>query len=600
MELYRAVALEGEAGVDLGADTVDGALWIALAARRGDAVDAVRRELGGRTLTLGIVPALDAAQARLLPAGPPQAGGLLRFELPRVPAGGRVPRDAAGRPAPAYRQLEPRTDVDLLASPGVVQLALPAAGELGVWTEVDPLEGGVGAMPPTLEDTALAERVVTWLRIRADGGARARIRWAGINAAPVRQVERITGEPLADGDGTPDQSRRLARAPVLPGSVRVTTRAGADAPVEWREIDDLAAAAPEVPVADWRRPPGAAPDAPAGPLEVFELDAEGGVLCFGDGLQGRRLPRGTRVFASYAYSLGAEGNVAEGAVDGAPGLPPGFTVYNPVRTWWGRDAETVAEGEKQIRGYLSNRDRLVSAKDFAAIVCRAPGVQVGRVEVLPAFHPDLAPAEPGSAPGVVTVLAIPRSDPGQPDAPRADRLFLDALCRHLDPRRLVTTELVLRGPEYRGIWISAGVEVAAGVSVAEVVENVKLRLRALLRPVGPAGCDPAPPPAAAGGPPPRGWPLRTPVTARVLLAEAARVPGVVSVLDVLLAEGTRPPAEAVEMAGLELPRVLGIFVVAGDPAPIDALRGASPAGTPTTPAPEPRRLLPVPVVPETC
>ncbi|HEX2081520.1 MAG TPA: baseplate J/gp47 family protein [Longimicrobium sp.] len=602
VDLYQAVALEPRTveSVDLAQDTVDGALWVALVARRGDDPAAVRPELGGRTLTLGIVPALEAATARLVPGGQSQPRSLLRFELPMVPAGGQVERTGDGRPAPRYRQLEPRTDTDLLASPGVVQLTLPSADGLGLWEGVDPLEGGVGDMPPTLEDTALAERVVTWLRVRADGAARARIRWAGINTVPVRQIERIVAEPLADGDGTPDQERRLARAPVLPGTVSVVTRLGADAPERWEQIDDLAAAAPEVPVADWKRPPGApAADEGEGPTRVFELDAEAGVLRFGDGLRGRRLPRGARVFASYEYSAGAAGNVPEGAIDGAPQLPSGFTVTNPVRSWGGADAESVDAGEKQIRRYLRHRDRLVSVEDFESIVCRAPGVQIGRVEVLPAFHPDLVPAEPGAAPGVVTVMAIPLLDPGQPDAPRADRLFLNALCRYLEPRRLVTTELVLRGAEYKGIWISVGVEVASGLSIAEVVENVKARLRARLAPVGPDGCAPgsARPPAAGAEPPARGWPLRTPVEARVLLAEAARVPGVTSVAGVLLAEGSRAPADAVEMAGLELPRVLGISVVAGEPVPIDALRGSGTAGTGAGTG---RRLLPVPVVPESC
>jgi len=44
---------------------------------------------------------------------------------------------------------------------------------------------------------------------------------------------------------------------------------------------------------------------------------------------------------------------------------------------------------------------------------------------------------------------------------------------------------------------------------------------------------------------------------------------------------------------LELPRVLGISVVAGEPIPIDALRG----GTPSVPG---ASALPVPVTPEKC
>jgi predicted phage baseplate assembly protein len=427
--------------------------------------------------------------------------------------------------------------------------------------------------------------------------------WAGINAAMVTQLERIVAEPLPDGDGTPDQTRRLAHAPVLAGSISVETLAATDR-LLWQEIEDLMQAGPEVAVVDDRQPPGAPPP-PTAPTNVFVSDHEAGVLTFGDGLHGRRLPLGARVFASYEFCQGSAGNVAPLTISTAPTLPSGFTVVNPVRSWGGADAEPVADGEKQVRRYLQHRDRLVSADDFESIAWRAPGADVGRIEVLPAFHPDLIPNEPGAAPGVVTVMAIPRLDPGQPDAPRADSFFLNALCSYLDPRRLVTTELILRGPTYKGIWISAGVDVAAGFSIADVTDAVKQQLRAFLAPISPVAQSGfaiqtgqllgTPPPAAA-----RGWPLRAPVSSRVLLAETARVAGIVSVADVLLAEGTGAPADTVEMTGLELPRILGISVVAGDPVPITSLRGdlAAPDGAPG--APPPRPLLPVPVIPENC
>lgn len=614
VQLYETVALDPKVvdSVDLNA-TSDRALWIGLFARRNDVAGTgsdpwkdIRDELGGRTLTLGIVPALDAVSAQLLPAGQAQARSLLRFDVPSVQADLRLPRDASDRPAPSYRRLEPRTEVDLLSVPGVVQLPLPEASQLNMWQDVDPLEGGVGDMPPTLDDAALGGRLITWLRVRADGAAQARIRWAGINAAPVRQFERIVGEPLADGDGRPDQTRRLARAPVLKDSVAVVTRTRDDAPLQWREIDDLAAAAPEVPVADPRSTPrstsrelACTPD--SGATDVFELDPESGELRFGDGLRGRRLPLGARVFASYAFCCGARGNVAAAAINNAPQLPSGFTVANPVQTWGGADAESADAGKKQVRRHLQHRDRLVSVEDIESVAYRAPGVRIGRIEVLPAFHPDLAPSEPGTAPGAITVMAIPSEDPGQPDAPRADRLFLNALCRHLDPRRLVTTELVVRGASYKGLWISVGIEAAAGYSVAQVVDDVKRRLREVLAPVGPAGGVPRDTPLFTPrvDDPARGWPLRTAVASRVLLAETARVSGVVSVADVLMAEGDLPEADVIAMTGLELPRILGISVVVGEPVSIDAVRGSERtdgeggSGGGAT-------VLPVPVVPETC
>jgi len=622
--LYETVALDSAVVplVDLQQDTVDRCLWVALLGRKDaagsgpDPWQAVREELAGRTLTLGLVPALDPdavidpitgeprpLSLRLTPGGSAEAAEAIAYELP-ANTGAGVPSGADGRPAPRWRRLQPRTDLDPLTTPGVVQLGLPGAAELDLWRDLDPLEAGVGDLPPSLDDTALAGRVVTWLRLRLVGAARARLLWAGINAVPIVQREWIRNEPLAPGDGSPGQQRRLARAPVLAGTLTVQTRES-DGLRTWTRIDDLLAAAPEVPVADPRRPPldpAAAPPTETR-TDVFSVDPESGLLTFGDGLRGRRLPAGAPVYASYAVCRGAAGNVGPGAIDTAPQLPGGFAVANPVRTWGGADAETVADGERQIKRFLQHRDRLVSAADFLAIAWRTPGIEIGRIEVLPAFHPDLAPLEPGAVPGVVTLLAIPRRDPMQRDAPRADRLFLNALCRWLDPRRLITTELIVRGPAYRGVWISVGIEPDPGVATAEVVEAVTARVRAFLSPL-PAhpGYAPAatpllatPAPAPGGG-----WPLRTAVRARVLLAEVARVPGVTAVVDCLLAGSIGPAAEEVPMTGLELPRVLGLSVVAGEPLDVESLRGNNAAAVDQDTATGDTSLLPVPVLPEGC
>jgi hypothetical protein len=70
-------------------------------------------------------------------------------------------------------------------------------------------------------------------------------------------------------------------------------------------------------------------------------------------------------------------------------------------------------------------------------------------------------------------MVIPRPDPAKPGPPLPNGAFLDALCHWLEPRRLVTTELFLRGPAYRGIWISVGIEVEPGRSIAEVRSAVE-------------------------------------------------------------------------------------------------------------------------------
>jgi predicted phage baseplate assembly protein len=395
---------------------------------------------------------------------------------------------------------------------------------------------------------------------------------------------------LAAGDGTPDQQRRLGRAPVLPGSVVVTGVAGATAR-EWQEIDDILVAGPEIPLHD-------APSARLGPTDVFTLDAEAAVISFGDGLTGRRPTAGEALYASYAWSHGAAGNVGAGALKAGPVLMAGISATNPLPMAGGADAERIEAAEKHIPRVIQHRERLVTAADFRSIAWRTPGVAVGRIDVLPAAHPDIAPVAIGTAPGAVTVLAIPAFDPATPATPRASREFLDALCRQLDPRRLVTTELVVRGPDYVGVWISVGIEIAGGYGAAEVAATVQARLTAFLSPLPPpeTGLEPLLPPLFAPEPDPAlaGWPLGRAVHARSLLAEVARTPGVVAVIDLKLARGSQTATESVALSGLELPEILGISVVAGDPLPLDLVRGAVPATI------SDQRRLPVPVVAETC
>lgn len=588
----------GMDGIDLSEETADNSLWIALLLRASDkpydqTLPLAREALAGKTLNLGLVPWLLEASRRLEPGSQEDEGGqaLLQFEIVNVLSPGATPKPLAAR-----------STVNVLVRPGVVQLTLPSASELTLQNRLEPLEAGVGDLPPALEDTAIEDRLITWLRLRAPAGTQARLWWAGINTVPILQRARIANERLPDGNGEPDQTVTLSKAPVLADSVRLTVTANGQAE-QWERIEDLMNAGPEVPAPDPRQPPGTRPrpnlrqDA-----NVFTLDAESGVIRFGDGARGRRPPFGSTLVADYDYSLGREGNVGPGAINTAPALPAGIKVTNPVPTWGGADAETAREGEKHIARYLQHRDRLVNATDFETITLRTPGVEIGRVEVLPAYNPELKTSAPGDAAGAVTLMIIPKFDPRQPAAPMPDRLFLDTICSYLDPRRLVTTEVFLRGPVYVPLWVSIGIKVRSGADLVEVPEAVKQALLQFLSPLPPDRTPPLPDseppqkvsPYTSG---PKGWPLGKPVVDRELWAIASRVSDVMLVTDVLVAQGEKTATTEIEMRGLELPRVLGISVVVGEPAGLDQLRGPA-----TPPAGEPAEggIVPIPVIPEEC
>jgi hypothetical protein len=606
IQLYETVPLTPDplVGVDLVADTVDRSLWIALVLRERERPDdraAIREQLANRTLSIGVVPAPADPEAELRPGGrlAPPGTADLEVQVPQVDPSGLLPDDDDARVA-SYRPLDVHSSVNVLEEPGILQVTLPDAAALTLWENVDPIEAGVGEFPPALEDTRLAERVVTWVRLRAGRGAEARIMWAGINAVTALQRAEVLGEALPDGTGEPDQTARLAHTPVVPETLRIrlTMREGTDERVEeWMRVDDLAVAGPEVPVPDLRRPPGAPPAAPR-PAKVFALDPESGEVRFGDGLRGARPPAAARILADYAYGHGRAGNVGPGTISTSPALPGGFVVANPVRTWGGAEGETVREGERQIARFLQHRDRLVAAEDFEAIVRRAPGVDIGRVEVLPAFSPELPSNAPGDAAGAVTLMLVPRYDAARPAAPLPDQAFLDAVCRHVEPRRLLTTEIFLRPPAYVPVWISVGIDIEAGRSLAEVRDAVAGALAVYLSPLpralavervrAPLGDDTSYPHAE------RGWPLRKEVLALELQAVASRVDGVRLIRGLLLGRETGGPGD-VPLRGLDLPRVEAVVVAPGDPLSLDrVVRGVPPEDrTPST-------VVPVPFVPETC
>ncbi|HEY2031764.1 MAG TPA: putative baseplate assembly protein [Myxococcales bacterium] len=579
-------------------DAIDRSLWIGLFARQTekDQLDAVRQQIAGRTLSLGVVPSLQASDVDLLPqktAGT-DAKGTLRVFLPKLPPGGLLSED---QPQPSYQALQADAVSDVTIAPGIVEVALPSnPSDLSLWQNLGPLDSGVGDFPPSIDDTEQSARILTWLRVRSPVD----LLWVGINCTQVTQRAHVAGEALQNGTGDPDQQATLARAPVLPETVRIFVTADApDASAEeWQEIDDLFAAGPEVPAPDPRLPPGTAL-APNDLVNVFAVDPEAGAVKFGDGLRGARPALGARIRADYDYGVGKAGNVGAGAINAGPSLPGGFTVTNPVPTWGGADAETPDQGEKQIPRYLQHHDRLVSAEDFEVLTWRTPGVDLGRVEVLPAFHPDLSPNLPGDAAGVVTVVLIPNGG-GEPD-----QALCDAVAAWLDPRRLVTTELVLSGPVYVPVQVSVAVEVVPGMAPSTVQQAVKQTLTDFLSPLPPPGTEPlddraalltTPAQAAAA----RGWPLGKAVQALELQAVASRVPGVQLVHPVDLYKVTLPAdptgqktltlLDPIAIDGLALPQILAVQVGIGDTPPsFDDVGESTPATT-----------VPVPIIPETC
>jgi hypothetical protein len=228
----------GADAVDLGDSNIHGSsLWMALLARPTERDvgkrDVVRRSLAGRVLSVGVVPIVRDRQAMLHPDARRDGDRVrLDFQLPVLdvdPSSGSIRRRGG---APAYHTLTSTPVGEVWREPGVIEVMFPKdASEIGLWNDLEPLEAGVGDHPPDLEDSALAERLITWIKVTPSGAARVELQWMGVNCVAVAQRVEVLDEPLPAGTGEADQELTLARAPVLPGSWRAQAVLVAAAPV---------------------------------------------------------------------------------------------------------------------------------------------------------------------------------------------------------------------------------------------------------------------------------------------------------------------------------------------------------------------------------
>lgn len=548
--------------------TIDGALYLALLkppqSKLPDDAATLRRALAGITLSLGLAPPDDAPATIATEPAPRR----LSFAIATKPIQGTGTR---------WLPLETLLDTSKGARrPGVVQLVLPStASGLEPPETDDPMFAGLGASPPELPADISADRLVLWLRLQSPDDPALALAWIGVNAVEIEAREITRDALLGVGTGEADQAFALPRAPVDPDKLVIEmwppaleTDAGAVARggVACRQVDSFAAAGRDDP--------------------VFTLDAAAGVIQFGDGVRGARVTNGAAIYARvFSSGGGADGNLPAAAIKQVDA--PGLAVRHEWPTSGGMAAETVEEAERRIPAYLSNRDRAVTAEDFAAVARAVPGWAIARADVIPGFMPGIdAAASQANVPGVVSVFVIPPGERRLAGAPRPVLGLLRAAFDWLRARTLIGTQLFVLSPDYVGIGIWISVRLIDETTRTETLRAVRQALIDYLWPLEP------------GGPLGSGWPMGRTVALDELRTQAGRVPGLLAADDVVLyrrtGTGWTTLAGPLTLAAYQLPDLLGVTVaVASDTG------GTTPA-PPWTDADGSTGGQPVPFIPDRC
>lgn len=559
------------AGFDLIERTVDGCLWIALLAAKADPVwvAKTRSALGAATtLSIGVAPAIKTPE--LFEQIGPRARIPHVWEVSNLTADGEV----------EYLTLETLADgTNGLTERGVVRLLLPAAEFLDAPSN-DPrtkLDAGVGDQPPRIDDPEIAARLVTWVRLRpAERLQQLALSWAGVNAVEIDGRQTVANRIIGESNGQIDQQMPLPGQSIEAATLELQVEEPGRGFQTWQRVEDLATAGRDA--------------------AVYSLDSEAGTVRFGNNLRGLLPEVGRRVrVARVRAGGGGAGNLPPGslsqieAFDLTGARVEGLRAVQMLPTEGGADSETLAQAEARIPALFRHGNRAVTAEDYRRLAVDTPGVQLGRVEVLPRFKPQQRRFD---VPGVVSVMIWPfKAEPQAPN-PRPDRPIIEAVHQQLDLRRPLTTELYVIGCEYIALGLSVGVDIRAGFGRETTLNAVRESLRRFLWPLPPGGLDGA------------GWPLDRDVSDRELEIEVSRVPGVGGVRGINLFRRAGGNWEEVPRAdrcapvtlGLsqwQLPELLSVVVVADADAPRD-LRGAPNPFAPSADS------VAVPVVPELC
>lgn len=358
-----------------------------------------------------------------------------------------------------------------LNTPGRIQIHLPAMSKIEVngqslyWVRARVImaksRGQVGGEG---ENAYFASPLLKQLSISSWGGT-----------VPATHAQEVTREFLGRSDGTAGQRFQLQRHPLLkrrPGET-LTVQVENGPIVAWSEVPDFANS-----------------DAYA---HHYILDSVSGELRLGPAVRqpdgtikvyGAIPPRGANlVFEHYRVGGGAEGNVRAGYLNTLKSaIPYVVKVENRRRAEGGADQDSLEEALVRAPALLRSRDRAVTEADFEFLAA----------EVLPrgsrvrCLQPR--PSEAGRvAPGQIYILVIPRVADAEGYLslsqlePTDEQLA--ALTAYLDERRLLTTRLNIRQPEYLGVAARVKLRETPGANKAAVRDAVLARLYRFLNPL---------------------------------------------------------------------------------------------------------------------
>ena len=380
-----------------------------------------------------------------------------------------------------------------------------------------------------------------WLRARLEFGGYDEpplLRDVVLNAASASNVTTFGETVLGSSSGTPNQSFRFPRGPVLPGQeiyVRERERpTGPELEVLKQQFGDEAIREEEDGVLVRWQPVESLYESTSNSRHYVK-DVVTDEIRFGDGIHGLVPQKGDRNVICRRYQTGGgdAGNVPQESLSVLlQAVPYVEKVRNIQAAGGGCNLETIQEAKERGPHSLKARGRAVTAEDFEWLALEASN-SVARVFALPTTERE----------GEVTVVVVPKVAENHPDflqKPIPSTELLRRVRSHLADRKLLSTVLNVQRPMYRELSVQVEIIVLQSAGSERVKREIERRMRWFLHPL-------------RGGRDGKGWPFGRPVFRVDLYHVIEDVPGVDFVDKVrLIDEETKQEVERFKVGQGEL------------------------------------------------
>jgi hypothetical protein len=336
-----------------------------------------------------------------------------------------------------------------------------------------------------------------WLRFRAlsDGGYDPRLRLVKLNTTMASQCITIPREVLGSSNGTPGQSFRTVKSPILAGQqleVREPAMPSASAQRSICEDEGDDAIRPADPAEGagefwvrWHEVPNFNGSAQGD--RHYVLNREIGEVVFGNSITGRiphAAPRNI-VMATYRTGGGASGNRRVHTIEQLKtSIPYVDRVTNFEPAGGGADPESLDRLLDRAPRQLRHGLRAVTPQDYEDLAMLA-SPEVGRARCVPLYDLAQDPDATVPRPGVVSLIIAPVVNPAAElvARPMPSVELIRRVHDFLDEHRAPDSDLVIVGPEY----VAIQVETEFTVTDPDTASDVELAVtRALTRYLHPA------------------------------------------------------------------------------------------------------------------